>query len=275
MYNEQIGTLCDYVWGERDGQARPPSRGVDGIGSVQGVTTALGHGPARQLAGGQDHDVAASALTVVLADEHALVRAGVRSLLARLDGIVVAGETGDGREALRLVEKLRPDVLLVSIDLPGLNGLEVAARVGSSRAATRVIVLSRHSGEAYVRAALDAGAAGYLLKDSRVTELERALRTVAGGRMYLTPAVSPGVVAEHPRRADARAPAARRITPRQREVLQLIAEGHSTRAIAHELSLSVKTIESHRAQLMERLGIRDVAGLVRYAIRTGLVDPER
>jgi len=131
-----------------------------------------------------------------------------------------------------------------------------------------------HASEEYVRQALSAGATGYLLKDSSVSELELALRAVAGGRTYLTPEISQRVVEDLLRRPES-APPAPKLSPRQREVLQLIAEGHSTKEIAHRLALSVKTVETHRAELMVRLGIRDVAGLVRYAVRTGLVDPER
>lgn len=216
-----------------------------------------------------------SNLKVVLADDHGLVRAGVRSLLQGLEGVEVVAETGDGREALRLVAEKEPDILLLDIGLPGLNGLEVAARLTQTHPQTRIVVLSVHSNEDYVRQALEAGAAGYLLKDSTVAELGLALRAVAEGRKYLTPAVSGKVVDRYLRVAAPAAAGAPRLSPRQREILQLVAEGHSTKEIAHALSISVKTVETHRAELMGRLDIHDVAGLVRYAVRTGLVDPER
>jgi len=216
-----------------------------------------------------------SAIRIVLADDHALVRAGLRSLLEAVSDFEVAGEAGDGHEALALVERLNPHVLVLDIGLPGLNGLEVVARVTRQHPETRVVMLSMHAGEEYVRQALAGGASGYLLKDSSVPELELAIRAVVRGKTYLSPDVSQHVVGgflERP--ADAKAEAASPLTPRQRETLQLIAEGHSTKEIAHRLGVSVKTIESHRSQIMERLGIRDVAGLVRYAVRTGLVSPE-
>lgn len=214
-------------------------------------------------------------LRVLLADDHALVRAGIRSLLADLPGVEVVGEAGDGHEALGLVRERAPHVLLLDIGLPGLNGLEVAARVAAAHPATRVIMLSMHAHDEYVQGALRAGAAGYLLKDASVPELELALRAVTRGETYLSPAVSKRLVRELVGRRDAEPRLAEALTPRQREVLQLIAEGHSTKEIAHRLGLSVKTVESHRAQIMERLDIRDVPGLVRWAIRAGLVSPER
>lgn len=209
-------------------------------------------------------------MRVVLADDHTLVRAGIRSLLEAVAGVEVAGEAGDGREALLLVDRLRPHVAVLDIRLPAMNGLDVAARLAHTHPETRVLVLSMHANEEYVRQALHAGAAGYLLKDCSVTELELALRAVARGETYLSPPVSRLVVDDYLRHE---APP-QALSLRQREVLQLIAEGHSTKEIAHRLGVSVKTAESHRFQIMSRLEIRDVPGLVRYAIRTGLVGPE-
>jgi DNA-binding NarL/FixJ family response regulator len=213
-------------------------------------------------------------LRIVLADDHGLVRAGIRSLLESIEGLDVVGEAGDGHEALQLVEKRRPDVLILDIGLPGLNGLEVAERVAKERSGTRVIILSMHTSEEYVRQALRAGASGYLVKDSSVPELGLAIESVTRGEIYLSPVVSKHVVADYIRHGASGESAVQVLTPRQRETLQLIAEGHSTKEIAHRLGLSVKTVESHRSQVMARLGIRDVAGLVRYAIRAGLVTPE-
>lgn len=219
-------------------------------------------------------------IRVLLADDHELVRAGVRALLQKLEGVQVVAEAGDGQEALRLIKKHHPDIALLDIAMPGLNGLDVAARVVKEEPQVRVILLSMHVSEEYVWQALRTGAAGYLLKDSRISELELALTAVSSGETYLSPRVSRHV-AEYMRRvggdtskegSDLRP--YEQLTPRQREILQLIAEGRSTKEIAHLLSLSIKTVETHRSQLMERLDIHDIAGLVRYALRTGLVEHE-
>jgi DNA-binding NarL/FixJ family response regulator len=214
-------------------------------------------------------------IRVLIADDHTLVRAGIRALLQGLEGVEVVAEAGDGREALTLVETHRPDVLLTDIAMPHLNGLELAARVAQELAQTRVIMLSMHASEEYASRALQAGAAGYLLKDSGLAELEIAVRAVARGETYLSPAVSKHVIADYLRRTGGLPTELDRLTPRQREVLRLIAEGETTKAIARKLGVSAKTAETHRAQLMERLEIHDVAGLVRYAIRVGLVQADR
>jgi len=211
---------------------------------------------------------------VLLADDHTLFRQGVRSLLDRIAGVDVVAETGDGREALELIDRKRPDIAILDITMPGLNGLEVATRVGKASPATRVVILSMHAGEAYVAQALRAGVAGYLLKDAAAEELEMALRSVGRGETYLSPAISKHVVDGFLGRATADGDPLAGLTGRQREILQLIAEGQSTKEIAAILGVSVKTVETHRAQLMERVGIHDVAGLVRLAIRVGLVSPE-
>jgi DNA-binding NarL/FixJ family response regulator len=213
-------------------------------------------------------------LRLVLADDHALFRAGLRKLLDTLDGVRVVAEAADGHEALELVAREQPHILIVDVAMPLLNGIDVTARVVKDHAAVKVIVLSMHAAEEYVLRAIRAGASGYLLKDATPAELEDAIRTVARGQTYLHPAVSRHVVDDYVRRVSREADPLDRLTPRQREVLQLIAEGRATKDIAHSLGLSVKTVETHRAQLMERLEIRDVAGLVRFAIRSGLVKPE-
>lgn len=210
---------------------------------------------------------------VLLADDHALVRAGIRSLLQGLPEVEVVAEAGDGHETLRLIAAHRPDVVLMDITMPGLNGLEAAERVVKDYPGVRVIILSMHASEEYVLRALRVGAAGYLLKGADPAELEVAVKAAARGEAYLSPAMSKYVLADYRRRlAEEPGPLAP-LTPRQREVLQLVAEGHGTKAIAQRLGLSVKTVESHRGQLMERLDIHDVTGLVRYAIRIGLVTP--
>lgn len=216
-----------------------------------------------------------SVLRVLLADDHALVRAGMRALLGELSGVEVVAETGDGREALRLVRESKPDVALIDISMPGLNGLEVAARIVHEHPATHVIILSMHGDDESVRRALVAGAAGYLLKNSDRSELELALRTVARGETWLSPSLTKRVVAAFTQGARASTEGPLEVlTPRQREVLQLVAEGHSNKEIASRLHVALKTVETHRTELMERLGIHGVAGLVRYAIQVGLVRPE-
>jgi DNA-binding NarL/FixJ family response regulator len=211
-------------------------------------------------------------IRVVVAEDYALVRAGIRSLLEKLPGVEVVGEAADGREALELLKTQAPDVALLDISMPGMNGLEAAARAARQFPATRVVVLSMHANEEYVHRALKAGVAGYLLKDSGTAELELAVRAVARGETYLSPAISKQVISDYVRRTGAETTSLQALTPRQREILQLIAEGHTTKEIAKTLDLGVKTIETHRAALMRRLDIHDVAGLVRYAIRSGLVN---
>ena len=209
-------------------------------------------------------------IRVVLADDHALVRAGMRSLLSGMAQVQVVGEAASGEEALVLAERERPDVVLMDIAMKGITGLEAAARMRDQYPEVRVVILSMHSGEEYVPQALRAGAIGYLLKDAATGELELALRSVMRGESWFSPAVSRQVVEGYVQRVGGEA-AADVLTARQREVLKLVAGGKSTKEIAFDLNLSVKTVETHRAQIMERLGIRDVAGLVRYALRTGLV----
>jgi DNA-binding NarL/FixJ family response regulator len=213
-------------------------------------------------------------MRLLLADDHTLFREGVRSLLARMPEVIVVAETGDGREALELIEQHRPDVALLDITMPGMNGLEVAARTERTSPKTRVVILSMHANEGYVAQALRAGIAGYLLKDAAATELSAALRAVARGETYLSPAISRHVVEGFLGRSAPEADPLAGLTARQREILQLIAEGKSTKEIAVALSVGVKTVETHRAKLMERLNIRDVAGLVRFAIRSGIISPD-
>ena len=210
---------------------------------------------------------------VLLADDHTLLRAGVRALLEEIEDIEVVAEAKDGREALQLVETHRPDVVLSDITMPVMNGLELTTRLTRDTPNVRVIVLSMHASEEYVWQALRAGASGYLLKDAGVSELEFAIKAVARGETYLTPAVSKHVIGEYVRRTVGESGPLDLLTPRQREILQLVAEGRTTKEIARVLKVSVKTVETHRAQLMDRLDIHDVTGLVRFAIRVGLVQP--
>jgi DNA-binding NarL/FixJ family response regulator len=211
---------------------------------------------------------------VLLVDDHTLVRAGIRSLLETLPWVEVVGETGDGLAALQLAAELAPEVILLDITLPGLNGLEVAMRVARLGTGTRVLMLSMHASPEYAARAFAAGAAGYLNKDSAFDELAAALDAIGAGRRYLCRAIDPAQVALFERQAASGGSGIDRLTPRQRQILQLVAEGFSTREIAERLFVSVKTVETHRAQIMQRLDIHDVAGLVRFAIRHGLLPPE-
>ena len=214
-------------------------------------------------------------IRVLLAEDHALVRAGFRALLQDIPDILVVGEAGDGEEALRLVAETQPHVVLMDITMPRLNGLEATARLKKNFPQVCVIILSMHSMAEYVIQALRTGAVGYLLKDSGSAELEAAIRAAARGDAYLSQGVVKPVVMDISQHADGELDSFRRLTPRQRQILQLIAEGHTTKEIARMLNVKTKTVEVHRAQLMQRLDIHDVAGLVRYAIRMGLVSPEQ
>ncbi len=210
-------------------------------------------------------------IRIMLADDHALIRAGLRALLKSSEGVEVIAEASNGHETLEAVERRRPDVILMDIAMPELNGLETAARILRRWPSVKIIMLSMHANDEYLRQALSAGAAGYLLKGADPAELELALKSVMRGETYLTPAVSKRLVQEFLQQ-DGEAPQSQpKLTPRQREILQMIAEGHSTKEIATRLDLSVKTVETHRAAIMNRLDIHDVPGLVRYAIRAGLI----
>jgi len=216
-------------------------------------------------------------IRVMLVEDHALVRAGISGLLSSLPDIEVVAEAGSGPQALPLIAQHQPDVVMMDIDLPGQNGLETTKQIKQQYSGVRVIILSMHDAQAYVRQALRVGAAGYLLKDAPLAELELAIRAVARGDIYLTPAVSRHVIQGNGKQSDAR-PDDRlqsdgldhALTHRQAEIVQLVAKGKTTQQIAHLLELSPKTVEAHRAQVMARLGIYDVAGLVRYAIKAGL-----
>lgn len=209
---------------------------------------------------------------VILVDDHTLVRAGLRSLIEALPGIEVVAEAGDARAALEAVAKHQPDLLVTDVTMGEENGLQLAEKVRAQYPATRVIVLSMFVSDEFVMRALKAGASAYLLKDSAEAELALAVQAALRGETYLSPGASKRLV-ERVTGAPAASPLDT-LTPRQREILKLIAEGVHTKEIAHRLRLSPKTVDAHRAQIMERLGIRDRAGLVRFAIRTGLISSE-
>ncbi len=211
---------------------------------------------------------------VLLVDDHGLVRAGLRALLAGLDGIEIVGEAGDGQEALTAIPAAQPHVVLMDLAMPRLNGFEATARIAKQHPGVGVIILSMHANEEYVRESLRAGARGYLLKGADPLELRLALNAVSRGETYLTPSVSGGVVTNWVKGRKLRGSALEALTSRQREILQLIAEGRSTKEIAQALNVSVKTVETHRSDLMERLNIHDVPGLVKFAIRAGVITVE-
>jgi DNA-binding NarL/FixJ family response regulator len=216
-----------------------------------------------------------TAIQVLLADDHWLVRAGLRSLLTEFGGIDIVDEASDGREAIELVAKHQPQLVLMDIVMPGLGGVEATRRIVKEYPNVRVLILSMHIGEEYVLQALRAGASGYIYKGSPPRELELAIESVARGEIFLSPVISKHVIEAYLSRAADQTSSLEQLTPRQREILQLIAEGHSSKQIAQILNASVKTIDSHRANIMERLGIHNVPGLVRYAIRYGLVSAEK
>lgn len=210
---------------------------------------------------------------VLIADDHGLVRAGIRALLEKQSSMKVVDEASNGREALRMVRQDPPDVVLMDIAMPELNGLEVVRQLAKEFPKVRCIILSMHDDEEHVWQALQAGAAGYLVKGGSLAELELAIKAVASGETYLSPVVSGPVIKEYIRRTSNEGDSsADRLTPRQREILQMIAEGKTTKQTALILGISVKTVESHRAQLMKRLGVQDIASLVRHALRIGLVE---
>jgi DNA-binding NarL/FixJ family response regulator len=219
------------------------------------------------------------AIRLILADDHLLVRAGVRLLLENLPDFQIIAEADNGISALELIGKHLPDVVLLDIALPGLNGLDVTERVKKQFPSVRVLLLSMHNSEEYVLRAMRLGAAGYLLKDTSPAELEMALRAVARGEAYLSPAISRHVIDGYIQRTSSNittesAADAHHLSPRQQEVLKLIAIGCTTKEIAHRLGITAKTVDAHRTSLMKELDIHEIASLVRYAIRIGLISAE-
>jgi DNA-binding NarL/FixJ family response regulator len=212
---------------------------------------------------------------ILLADDHALFRAGMRSLLHVLPNLEIVAEAGNGREAVELAKQFHPDLVVMDISMKELNGLDATLRIKTENPGIRVIILSMHDSEDFVARAFRAGASGYLLKDSAEPELGLAFNAVMRGETYLSPGISKPVVNAFVGHADAFPSLDSQLTARQREILQLLAEGHITKEVAYRLGVSIKTVESHRAQIMKRLDIWDVPGLVRYAIRSGLVSPDK
>lgn len=209
-------------------------------------------------------------IRLVVADDHKIVREGLRSLLEREPGIDVAAEADNGREAMKLAVELKPDVVLMDLSMPDMNGIEATRRIAEAPGGSRVLALSMHSDKRFVVEALAAGAKGYLLKDCASEELVGAIRTVAAGETYLSPRIAGLIVSDYLDKGSASSAPSTRLTTREREVLQLFAEGKSTKEVAFLLSVSVKTIETHRVQIMRKLNIRSLAELTKYAIREGI-----
>jgi DNA-binding NarL/FixJ family response regulator len=207
-------------------------------------------------------------IRVVLADDHALVRDGLRAVLAREPDIAVVGEAADGRQALTAVEATRPDVVVLDLSMPLLNGLDAARALAGRDRGPRPILITMHLEDRYVLEAVRAGVRGYVLKKQAAADLVQAIRDVAAGRVYLSPGIS-AAVAEAIRTGAS--PPEERLTPKERQVLQLVAEGKTTKEIAAILDVSVKTVDTHRTHLMQKLDLHDIASLTRLAIRLGLV----
>jgi DNA-binding NarL/FixJ family response regulator len=211
---------------------------------------------------------------VLLADDHAMMRDGLRAILEKA-GVDVVGEAANGREAVAEAKRLHPDVVVIDIAMPKLNGIDATRRLTAELPGIRVLALSMNADRRYVMAMLEAGAAGYLLKNAASNELLTALEAVTRGQTYLSPAIAEYVVDRALRGESPSHPAARPLTTREREVLQLVAEGKSSKEIASLLQIAVATVETHRRQLMEKLELRSIADLTRYAIREGLTTTER
>ncbi len=212
-------------------------------------------------------------IRILLADDHAVVRSGFRALLQQQEGLTVVGEASDGREAVALAESLQPDVVVMDLTMPNLNGVEAARQITTRFPQMAVVILSMHSDEAYVLRALKAGARGYLLKEAAEADLISAIRAVQQGKAFFSPAVSKVLVQDYIRQLQDRDidDSYELLTPRERELLQLFAEGKSNKDVANMLNLSVYTVETHRGNMMEKLGLHTVPELILYAVRKGVI----
>ncbi len=210
---------------------------------------------------------------ILLADDHKLIRSGLKALIEQQPDLTVVGEADDGRQAVALAASLKPDLLVMDIGMPNLNGIEAAHQITQANPATAIVILSMHSDESYVLRALKAGAKGYLLKDSAESDLIRAVHAVAGGKSFFSPAVSKVLLDDYVRKLQRSGAedAYDLLTPREREILQLIAEGKSNKDVANLLNLSVYTVETHRSNIMEKLNLRGVPELILYAVRKGII----
>ncbi len=213
---------------------------------------------------------AAKRIRILLADDHAVLRAGLRALLAAQADLEVVGEASDGREAIRLTQSLRPDVVVMDIGMPGVSGIDATALIKHDLPAAKVLILSMHDDRGYLRQVLRAGASGYVLKRAAATELLAAIRAAARGEVFLDPALAKALVDEvvEPKTAGSEIPA---LSDREREVLRLIAHGHTNQQVADRLCIGVKSVETYKARLMEKLGLKGRAELVRYALQHGLL----
>ena len=218
-----------------------------------------------------------SMIRVLLAEDHTIVRKGLRSLLDAEADIQVVGEAENGREAIDKVEQLLPDIVVMDITMPGLNGLEATRQIKKRFPDVQILILTVHTSEEYVLQILRAGASGYLVKQAAPTELISAIQAASRGEAFLSPTISKKVVEDYVQRAGVtvESDSFQKLTAREREVLQLIAEGYSTREIAEQLHISIKTAETHRAHLIEKLGIHSTAELTQYAIRKGVISLDR
>ena len=212
-------------------------------------------------------------IRVLLADDHTLIRAGLRMVVVSQPDFTVVGEASDGREAVALAEQLKPDVVVMDIGMPSLNGIEACRQIHDSLLGTQVIMLSMHSDEGYVLRALKAGAKGYMLKDSAEADLASAIRAVTAGKSFFSPAVSKILLEDYMRKLKRTGAedSFDLLSPREREVLQLVAEGKSSKEVANLLSLSVYTVETHRAKMMQKLNLHNIPELILYAVRKGVI----
>lgn len=217
-----------------------------------------------------------SRITILLADDHQILRSGLKNLFTKQEDMEVVAEAEDGRAAVEMARKFSPRVVVMDISMPDLNGVEATRQIMAESPGTKIIALSVHSDRKYVSETLKAGAVGYLLKDAPFEELVLAVRTVASGKVYLSPRVANVVIDDYVRQGTAPNSSAYAVlSPREREVLQLLAEGKATKEVAQHLQVSVKTVETHRAKIMDKLGMRSVAELTKYAIREGLTSLEK
>ncbi len=210
---------------------------------------------------------------ILLVDDHQIMREGLMSLMANEPDLEVVGDASDGRQAVQLAKRLKPDLVVMDISMPGLSGIEATRQILEELDRARVLALSMHADPRFVAGALEAGAHGYMIKDCTSQELLECIRTVAGGGTYLSPQVAEVVVKGFVRRLgeETGTPPASVLTPREREVLQLLVEGHAAKAIAERIHLGVKTVETHRRNIMEKLGLKSMVDLIKYAMREGVV----
>jgi two-component system, NarL family, response regulator NreC len=212
-------------------------------------------------------------ISVLLADDHTLIRAGLRMVVEAQPDLAVVAEAGDGREAVATAQALKPDVVVMDIGMPSLNGIEAARQIRESLPDTQIVVLSMHADEAYVLRALKAGAKAYLLKDSAEADLARAIHAAAAGKSFFSPAVGRVLLDDYMRtlQRSGAEDSYELLSPREREILQLVAEGNSSKEIANLLNLSVYTVETHRARIMQKLNLRGIPELTLYAVRKGII----